>query len=245
MSKDFIVGRKPVIEALNAGTSIEKIMILYGSHGEAIEIIRHRARQRNIPCTLLQKNEFDSFTNDASAQGVVALTIPKQYVEVEDILSLAGNEKPFVLIFDEIEDPQNLGALIRSAVCFGAHGGIIPKHHAVQINQTVAKTSAGASEYFPVAQATNIVNEIEKLKEKGLWVVGSDAKAEKIFTEIDYTMPVALVIGNEGKGIRRLVKEKCDFLVKIPMAGKFDSLNASVAGALMMYEVMRKRKGQK
>jgi 23S rRNA (guanosine2251-2'-O)-methyltransferase len=240
---NIIAGRKPVIEALNAGTPVEKIFILRGAHGEPLNMIRQLARQKNIPCTDADKHLIDTFSSDAKTQGVVAIVGTKEYADVDEILAIASskNEKPFLLLFDAIEDPHNLGALIRTAVCVGAHGGIIPKHNAAPVNETVAKTSAGASAHFPIAKVTNLVAAIEELKEKGVWIIGTDSKAEKGFSEIDYTLPVALVIGNEGKGIRRLVKEKCDFLVKIPMAGTFDSLNASVAGALVMYEVFRKR----
>lgn len=240
---NIIAGRKPVIEALNAGTPVEKIYILRGAHGEPVDTIRQLARQKNILCTEADKHLIEKLSRDTNAQGVVAVIGTKEYADVDAILAIATskNEKPFLLLFDEIEDPHNLGALIRTAVCLGAHGGIIPKHNAAPVNATVAKTSAGASAHFPIAKVTNIVAAIEELKEKGVWIVGSDAHAEKRFTEVDFTLPIALVIGNEGKGIRRLVKEYCDFLVKIPMAGSFDSLNASVAGALVMYEVFRKR----
>ncbi|HTR82628.1 MAG TPA: 23S rRNA (guanosine(2251)-2'-O)-methyltransferase RlmB [Bacteroidota bacterium] len=240
---NIIAGRKPVIEALNAGTLIEKIYILRGTHGEPIDAIRRLARQRNILCTDADRHVFDKLSSDVHSQGVIAITGVKEYTEVDEILSIASSsgEKPFLLIFDEIEDPHNLGALIRTAFCLGVHGGILPKHNASPVNETVAKTSAGASAHFPVAKVTNIVSAIEELKKSGVWVVGADANAQKSFAEVDYTMPIAIVVGNEGKGIRRLVKEKCDFLVSIPMARSFDSLNVSVAGALMMYEVYRKR----
>lgn len=240
---NIIAGRKPVIEALNAGTPVEKIYILRGTHGEPIDTIKRLARQKNILCSEADKHVIEKFSRDTNSQGVVAIVGTKEYIDVDDILSIATtkNEKAFILLFDEIEDPHNLGALIRTAVCLGAHGGIIPKHNAAPVNETVAKTSAGASAHFPIAKVTNIAATIEELKEKGIWIVGADADAQRNFTDVDYSMPVALVIGNEGKGIRRLVKEKCDFLVKIPMTGSFDSLNASVAGALIMYEVFRKR----
>jgi 23S rRNA (guanosine2251-2'-O)-methyltransferase len=240
---NIIAGRKPVIEALNAGTPVEKIYILRGTHGEPIDTIKRLARQKNILCSEADKHVIEKFSRDTNSQGVVAIVGTKEYIDVDEILSIATtkNEKAFILLFDEIEDPHNLGALIRTAVCLGAHGGIIPKHNAAPVNETVAKTSAGASAHFPIAKVTNIAATIEELKEKGIWIVGADADAQRNFTDVDYSMPVALVIGNEGKGIRRLVKEKCDFLVKIPMTGSFDSLNASVAGALIMYEVFRKR----
>ncbi|MGA9406882.1 MAG: 23S rRNA (guanosine(2251)-2'-O)-methyltransferase RlmB [Bacteroidota bacterium] len=240
---NIVAGRKPVIEAMNAGMPIEKIYILRGTHGDPIDAIRSLARQKNILCSDADKQLIDKLSRNTSSQGVVAIVGVKEYTDVDEILSIAStkNEKTFILLFDEIEDPHNLGALIRTAVCFGAHGGIIPKHNAAPVNETVAKTSAGASVHFPIAKVTNMAAAIEALKEKGVWIVGTDAEGQRSFTDIDYSMPIALVIGNESKGIRRLVKEKCDFLVKIPMAGSFDSLNASVAGALIMYEVFRKR----
>jgi 23S rRNA (guanosine2251-2'-O)-methyltransferase len=244
---DFIAGRNPIIEALKAGTPIEKIYIVRGAHGEPINNIRRLARIKNIPYADVSQELLDQLFQNSQTQGVLAVVGEKKNLTVEEMLEIgpARGEKPFLVIFDEIEDPHNLGALIRSALCVGAHGGIIPKHHAASVSPTVAKTSAGASEHFPVAKVTNIATTVDELKEKGVWIVGADPRAEKSFTEIDYTMPIALVIGNEGKGIRRLVREKCDFLVRIPMSGKFDSLNASVAGALVMYEVYRKRHEQK
>jgi 23S rRNA (guanosine2251-2'-O)-methyltransferase len=201
-------------------------------------------KKNRVPFIEVGKMKFRDLVSDTTTQGVVAIVGTKTYVEIEDILQIAEqrNHKPFVLILDEIEDPQNLGALIRTAECAGVQGVVIPKHHAATINQTVSKTSAGASEHLLAAKVTNIVNTIDELKEKGIWVVGTDSDAEKIYTDIDYNGPIALVIGNEGKGVRQLVKEKCDFVVRIPLFGKIQSLNASVAGALMMYEVVRQRK---
>lgn len=239
---NFIVGRQPIIEALHSETLIEKILIANGAHGEPIAAIRQLARTKNILCSDVPSEHLTKHSR-ANTQGVLAILGEKEYCEFEDILAIAQQrgEKPFILIFDEVEDPHNLGALIRTAFCTGAHGGIIPKHHSASVNDTVAKTSAGASAHFPIAKVTNIAHTIDELKELGVWIIGAEMNAEKSFIELDYTIPLALVIGNEGKGIRRLVKEKCDFLAKIPMKGSLDSLNVSVAGALMMYEVMRKR----
>lgn len=243
---NIIAGRNPVMEALRAGRIIEKIVILAGVKGSSIERIKELAKKNRVMFVEVGKMKFRDLVSDTTTQGVVAIVGSKKYVEVEDILKSAEerNEKPFILLLDEIEDPQNLGALIRTAECAGVHGVAIPKHHAASVNQTVARTSAGASEHLPVAKVTNIVNTIDDLKKKGIWVVGTDSKSDKLYTEIDYTGPIAVVIGSEGKGIRALVKEKCDFMVKIPIQGKVPSLNASVAGALLMYEVVRKRKVQ-
>ncbi|MBI4810814.1 MAG: 23S rRNA (guanosine(2251)-2'-O)-methyltransferase RlmB [Ignavibacteriales bacterium] len=241
---DIIAGRNPVMEALRSGRLIEKVVILAGVKGSAIEKIKQLAKRNRVQFVEVGKMKFRDLVSDTTTQGVVAIVGTKKYVEVEDILKKAEqkNEKPFVLILDEIEDPHNLGALIRTAECAGVHGAIIPKHHAATINQTVAKTSAGASEHLLAAKVTNIVTTMDEMKQKGIWIVGTDSNAEKFYSEIDYNGPIALVIGNEGKGVRQLVKEKCDFVVKIPLYGKVQSLNASVAGALMMYEVVRQRK---
>ncbi|HTX18499.1 MAG TPA: 23S rRNA (guanosine(2251)-2'-O)-methyltransferase RlmB [Bacteroidota bacterium] len=239
----IIGGRKPVLEALNSGVLIERIYLLRGVHGGSVDAIRQLARSKNVLVTEAEKASFDKLSHGTNSQGVVALVGEKEYIEIDDLLAIPSgkNEKAFFLVFDEIEDPHNLGALIRTAVCFGAHGGIIPKHHASPVNETVSKASAGASARFPLAKVTNIVAAVEELKKHGIWVVGTDAESTKNFTDIDYTLPVAIVMGNEGKGIRRLVKEKCDFVVSIPMSGAFESLNVSVAGGLIMHEVYRKR----
>ncbi|MEK7819143.1 MAG: 23S rRNA (guanosine(2251)-2'-O)-methyltransferase RlmB [Bacteroidota bacterium] len=239
----YIFGRKPIIESLRSGTTISKIFLQFGTHGIEIEEIKQLAKSKSVIVSEIDKFKCDQIAGGELTQGVIAQISEKKISSVDEIISSAKNknENPFILIFDEIEDPHNLGALIRSGVCFGAHGGILPKHHSATITPTVVKTSAGAIEHFTVAQVTNIAQEIEKLKKENIWVVGTDSNAEKNFTEIDFTCPIAIVIGNEGKGMRRLVKEKCDFLVKIPMTKKFDSLNVSVAGAIVMSEVFRQR----
>jgi len=241
---DIIAGRNPVIEALRSGRIIEKVVILAGVRGSAIEKIKSLAKRNRVPYVEVGKTKFRDLVSDTTTQGVVAIVGTKKYVEIEDILnaSTRKNEAPFILFLDEIEDPQNLGALIRTAECAGAHGAVIPKHHAASVNLTVARTSAGASEHLPVAKVTNITTTLEELKEKGFWIVGTDSESDKLYTDVDYTTPIAIVVGNEGKGIRQLVKEKCDFVVRIPLYGIVQSLNASVAGALIMYEVIRQRK---
>ena len=241
---DIIAGRNPVMEALRSGTLIEKVVILSGVKGNIIEKIKGIAKRNRIPCVEIGKQKFRDLVSDTTTQGVVAVVGTKKYVEIDSILAIAQkrSESPFLLILDEIEDPHNLGALIRTAECAGVHGAVIPKHNAASVNQTVAKTSAGASEHVPVAKVVNIAATLDELKQKGVWIVGTDASAEKLYTEIDYTTPIAVVIGNEGKGVRHLVKEKCDFIVKIPLFGKIGSLNASVSGALVMYEAAKQRK---
>jgi 23S rRNA (guanosine2251-2'-O)-methyltransferase len=240
---NLITGRKTVLDALKANTPIDKLLVAQNSHGEVVDEILRLARQKNIPFKITPADQIAKTAQTANTQGILAFVGTKEFSDISQLFDVAKEKKeqPFFLIFDEIEDVHNLGALIRSAVCTGAHGGIIPKHHNAPVNDTVIKTSAGASMQFPMARVTNIAQTIDELKENGVWIVGTEMTAQKNFTEVDYTVPVALVIGNEGKGMRRLVKDKCDFLVRIPMKGGFESLNASVAGAIVMYEVLRKR----
>lgn len=240
---ETIVGRKPVLEALRSRLPLEKVVIAFGTHGKAVDDIRRQARQGGIPVTEVDRERFRQIADQSTAQGVAAIAAGKAYVEVEDLLetALQKGEKPFLLILDEIEDPQNLGALIRTAECAGVHGVVIPRHHSATINETVAKTSAGASLHLPAARVANIVQTIDFLKKKGVWVVGTDSSGGKLYHEADYSGPLAIVVGNEGRGIRKLVKEKCDFLVRIPLRGKMSSLNASVAGALVLFEAAKKR----
>lgn len=240
----IIAGRQPVLEALRAGTKIEKVAFLTGVHGRVINDIRSLAKQSGVQTVELGRQEFRELASDATTQGVVALISSRQnYVSLEAILDVARhtNQNGFLLVLDEIEDPHNLGALVRTAECAGVHGVILPKHRSAHITETVAKTSAGAIEHVAITEVTNIVHTIDELKSRHFWIVGLDAESEKDYTTVDYSSPVAIIVGNEGRGIRRLVKEHCDFLVKIPLHGKIASLNASVAGALVMYEVSRKR----
>jgi len=242
---EMIAGRNPVIEALRSGTPIEKVVVLYGVRGSAIDRIRELARQNSVPLVEVNKQRFRELVNDTTTQGVVAIVGTKEYVSVDALLDSAKrrNEPAFLLVLDEIQDPQNLGAIIRTAECAGAHGVIVSKHHSATVNQTVARASAGASEQLPIAKVTNIAATLDELKAQGLWIVGADVGGDKLYYELDYKIPVAIVVGNEGEGIRRLVKEKCDFLVRIPLLGNIGSLNASVAAALVMYEVVRARNG--
>ena len=240
---NLIVGRKPVLDALRADSPIDKLLIAHKSHGDVIDEIIRIARQKNIPFKFQSSDQIAKTAPGQNTQGIIACVGTKEFSDLEELFAIAKakNENPFFLVFDEIEDVHNLGALIRTAVCAGVHGGIVPKHHNAPVNDTVIKTSAGASLQFPMVRVTNVVQTLKELKDAGVWIVGTEMSAKKSFTEIDYSIPLAIVIGNEGKGMRRLVKDTCDFLVKIPMKGDFDSLNVSVAGALMMYEVLRKR----
>ena len=231
------------MEALKAGTRIEKIVTLVGVHGAEIEAIRQAAKEKHIPLSEIQKQEFRNITSDTTTQGVVAMVSAQRFVGLDEIVKVAEErgQRGFILILDEIEDPHNLGALVRTAECAGVHGIIISKHHSASVTAAVIKASAGATEHALMAEVTNLVNTIQKLKEMEYWIVGLDGNGDKLYTEVDYTSPTALVVGNEGRGIRRLVKEHCDFLVRIPLLGKIESLNASVAGGLVMFEVVRRR----
>jgi len=243
MAGQYIAGRQPLLEALKSRLPIDQILILHGTAGAQIQQIKQLAREQRIAVKEADKERFREVSGDTVTQGVLALVNDYRYVEIEDILALAQrkNEPPFLLVLDEIEDPHNLGALVRTAECAGVHGVIIPKHHAASVNQTVIKTSAGATSHMPIARVTNIAQTLDELKKENIWIVGTDLQAGKKYFEHDYRVAVAVVIGSESSGMRRLVKEKCDFLVAIPMHGKIESLNASVAGGLVLFEAAKLR----
>lgn len=243
MSEEFLFGKNPVLEALRSGRSMNKILIAEGSLKGPMNQVMTLAKEAKLQVQLVPKKKLDQLAEGESHQGVIAFVAAYEYAEVDDILAKANEkgEQPFVLILDEIEDPHNLGSILRTADAVGAHGVIIPKRRAVGLTSTVAKSSAGALEYVPVARVTNIVRTIEELKEKGVWMVGTDASGSQDFRQGKYDMPIGLVIGSEGKGMSRLVKEACDFVVKLPMKGNVTSLNASVAAALLMFEIYRQR----
>lgn len=243
MKEMYIVGRNPVLEILKSGKEIEKILVAKGELKGSINKIIGIAKDKNITIQYVDKKKLNQISQTTSHQGVAALVTEYIYYSVDDILEKAKNlgEPPFLLILDGIEDPHNLGAIIRTAECSGVHGIIIPKRRAAHVTETVYKSSAGAVEYMLIARVNNISHTIEELKEKGLWIYGADTTGKDYYFRTDLTGPVAIVIGNEGKGISRLVKEKCDFLVKIPMVGKVSSLNASNAASILMYEVVRQK----
>ncbi|MSP64340.1 MAG: 23S rRNA (guanosine(2251)-2'-O)-methyltransferase RlmB [Ignavibacteria bacterium] len=238
-----LYGRNPICEALKAFREIKKIIISETSHGPVITEIISLAQKQNVEVVRLQQIKFDKLQNSEKSQGVMAEAAEHIFVTIETLFAIAKskNENPFFVIFDEIEDPHNLGALIRTALCCGAHGGIIPKHHTAPINQTVAKTSSGAIEHFPLARVSNIVSTIDSLKEENITVIGTEMNAKTSFTNFDLNIPIAIIIGNEGRGMRKMVLEHCSDVVKIPMSPLFDSLNASVAGGIVMYETFRQR----
>lgn len=243
MDEEYIGGRHPVMEALLSGRSIHKIWIAEHAQKQAAQEIINEAKKVNVVVQFADKRKLDQMVSDVPHQGIVAQVAAYQYYEVEELIDRAKerNEDPFLLILDEIEDPHNLGSILRTADCTGVHGIIIPKRRSVGLTSVVSKTSAGAIEYVPVARVTNLAQTIDKLKEQGIWIAGADGAAKQDVYQANFNLPLALVIGNEGQGIGRLIKEKCDFLVRLPMSGKINSLNASVAAGVIMYETKRQR----
>ncbi|MDE6833445.1 MAG: 23S rRNA (guanosine(2251)-2'-O)-methyltransferase RlmB [Ruminococcus sp.] len=235
-----IIGRNPVIEALKSDKPLDTIYI--SGNGGSLGLIRRLAKEKGIVVKDAQEKKLTQLADGASHQGVVAVGSCAEYVTVEEILDVSKKKgtAPFIIICDEIEDPHNLGAIIRTAETAGADGVIIPKRRSASLNATVAKTSAGAVSYVPVARVSNLSACIDTLKENGVWIYGTDASGSD-YCKTDFTGSMALVIGSEGFGISRLIREKCDFMVKLPMYGKINSLNASVAGGIFMYEVLRQR----
>ena len=243
---DKIEGRNPVMEALRSGRTIDKILVQTGEkHGSILKILA-LAKEKRIAVSYVERAKLDKIASGHAHQGVIAYVAAKEYVSVGEIIKIARDrgEQPFIVICDDITDPHNLGSIIRSANAAGVHGVIISKHNSVGLSATVAKTSAGAVEFTPVAKVSSIAQTIEQLKKENVWVVGADMDGENTIHTHDFSGAVAIVIGNEGKGISHLVKERCDFMVRIPMLGKISSLNASVAGALMIYEVVRARQNK-
>jgi 23S rRNA (guanosine2251-2'-O)-methyltransferase len=240
---EWISGKNPVLEALRSGREINKIFIAEGSQRGQMKQVLEEAKERGIVAQFVPKKKVDSLSQTQAHQGVIASIAAYQYYDVEDLFEVAEErgEQPFFLILDELEDPHNLGSILRTADAVGAHGVIIPKRRAVGLTATVAKASTGAIEYVRVARVTNLAMTIDKLKDKGIWLVGTDASAKEDYRQFDGNMPLALVIGSEGKGMSRLITQKCDFLIKMPMVGQVTSLNASVAASILMYEVLRKR----
>lgn len=243
-----IEGRNPVIEALMSNENIEKIYIQKGNIQGSAQKIINLARKKKIQVAEVDKSKLNSMSSTEAHQGVIATISPIEYVSVDDILKSAEEkgEQPFIIILDEIEDPHNLGSVIRSANAFGAHGVIIPKHRSASVTATAVKTSAGACFHTPVAKVTNLVNTMKELKKQGVWITGADMGGEKDIYSADLSGPVAIVIGNEGSGMSRLVREECDFIVNIPMVGEIESLNASVSASIFMYKVSEIRgKGER
>lgn len=246
IKNDIIEGRNAVIEALRVGRSIDKIFIAKGETDKTLGHIASKARKAGIVVVDADRRKLDNMSVTHSHQGVIALVGVNEYCSVEDILAVAEKkgEAPFVIVCDEVSDPRNLGAIIRSAECAGAHGVIIPKRRSAGLTAIVGKASAGAAEHMAIARVPNIPAVLKELKDKGLWVYGAAAGGSNGLWDTDFTGAMALVIGSEGDGIGRLVRENCDFIVNIPMVGKINSLNASAAASVIMYEVLRQRSGR-
>ena len=239
---DLIIGRNAVSEAVNSGRELDTLLLMRGTQNPALLRLASMAKEKGAVVKEVDSKKLDYMCGGANHQGVAAFVAVHEYSSVDDILAFAEEkgEAPFIVICDEIEDPHNLGAIIRTAECAGVHGIIIPKRRSAALNFTVGKTSAGALEYMRVARVSNLVSTIEDLKQRGVWVYGADMNGES-YKKIDFSGAMALVIGNEGKGLGKLVREKCDVIVSLPMKGNINSLNASVAAGILMYEISSKR----
>ncbi|WP_407271466.1 23S rRNA (guanosine(2251)-2'-O)-methyltransferase RlmB [Radiobacillus sp. PE A8.2] len=242
MNDEWIIGKNPVMEALKSGRSINKLLISDQLNQPLANKLQALAKESGTTAQRVPKKKIDQLVS-GNHQGIAAAVAAYEYASLEDLFAIAEskNEQPFFMILDEVEDPHNLGSILRTADATGVHGVIIPKRRSVGLTATVAKTSAGAIEYIPVARVTNIASTIDELKQRNVWVVGTEAEGTEDYRQLDGSMPIALVIGNEGKGMSRLVRDKCDWTVRLSMVGKVSSLNASVAASLLMYEVYRKR----
>ncbi|MFN3693675.1 MAG: 23S rRNA (guanosine(2251)-2'-O)-methyltransferase RlmB [Ignavibacterium sp.] len=256
---NLIIGRKPVLEALNSDEEITQVYILFGQEAGIINAIRVAAKKRGIKVNQIPAEKFRQLVKDKNAQGVAAVKSSQKFYTLQEIIQSSKNKNikalssgesasgglgealPLLLILDSIQDTHNVGAILRTAECSGVDGIIITKHNSAPINETVVKTSAGASELVKICQVNNLANAIDELKKEGYWIVGSYLGNSKPYTEIDYKMPLALIVGNEEKGIRKLTAEKCDYLVHIPMKGKIQSLNVSVATGILLFEILRQR----
>ena len=240
--RDVIAGRNAVTEALKAGRPIDSILVRRGEKNGSVSSILRMAKQAGIPVKEVDSRKLDGMCGGENHQGIIAVAAVHAFSEVEDIFALAEsrNEPPFILVCDEIADPHNLGAILRTAECAGAHGVVIPKRRSVGLTAAVGKASAGAVEYMKVARVSNLAGAIDRLKDEGLWIAGADMEGTEM-TKADLKGAIGLVIGSEGDGLSRLIREKCDFLVSIPMSGHIDSLNAAVAAAILMFE--KKRQG--
>jgi 23S rRNA (guanosine2251-2'-O)-methyltransferase len=246
---DLIIGRKPVLEAINSGEEIEQVYVQYGQRGEIITAIQTAAKKRKIKCNLVSIERFRKLTRNPHSQGVAAKIPEFRYSTLEEVIANSKkNIYPLLLVLDSIQDPRNVGAILRTAECSNVGGIILTKHNSASINETVVKTSAGAAEHLKICLINNLSNTIKELKDSQFWIIGSslensdEGKPLKNYNELDYKMPVALIIGNEEQGIRRITAQNCDILVKIPMLGKIQSLNVSVASGILLFEILRQRK---
>ncbi len=241
--QELLAGVNSIMEALKGRRKIEKIFLQEGRQGKRLEDLLRLAQRKGVYVQYVEKQKLDQMYTLSNHQGVVARVESYEYAEIGEVLEIAAlkGQSPFLLILDGIEDPQNMGSIIRTAECAGVHGIIIPRHHSVEITAAVARASAGAAEHMPIVKETNLVNVIKELKAKGFWVIGADMDGHQDYFSASIPSPTVLVIGGEGQGMRRLVKENCDIILKIPMRGKVNSLNAAVASALLIYEVIRQQ----
>jgi len=238
----LIIGRKPVLEALNSDEEVSQVFILFGQEGGIIEAIRVAAKKKGIKVNQVPFEKFRQITQSKIAQGVAASKSEQKYYDLYEIISESKKSQyPLLLILDSIQDTHNVGAILRSADCSGVDGIIITKNNSAPINETVVKTSAGASEHVKITLINNLAQTIDELKQKGFWIVGSYLEGAKDYTKVDYKVPIAVIVGNEEKGIRKLTADKCDHLVHIPMKGKIQSLNVSVATGVLLFEILRQR----
>lgn len=238
----LIIGRKPVLEALNSDEEVSQVFILFGQEGGIIEAIRVAAKKKGIKVNQVPFEKFRQITQSKIAQGVAASKSEQKYYDLYEIINESKKSRyPLLLILDSIQDTHNVGAILRSADCSGVDGIIITKNNSAPINETVVKTSAGASEHVKITLINNLAQTIDELKQKGFWIVGSYLEGAKDYTKVDYKIPIAVIVGNEEKGIRKLTADKCDHLVRIPMKGKIQSLNVSVAAGVMLFEILRQR----
>ena len=251
----LIIGRKPVLESINSGEELEQVYILHGQRGEIIDAIRIASKKKGIRCSEASSDKFRLITSNPNAQGVAARKSSQKFYSIHDIIEKAkfrsskalsfgegkGEAFPLILILDSIQDTHNLGAILRTAECAGVDGVIITKYNSAPINETVVKTSAGATEHLNICMVDNLVNAIKELKENRFWIFGSSLSNAKDYNTLDFKLPAAIILGNEEKGIRKLVAENCDFLIKIPMLGKIQSLNVSVSAGIILFDVIRQR----
>lgn len=247
MSTGKIIGINPVLEALRAGRPIRRLLIAeHRRRDRELQEILRRARERGIEARFVGRDALDREVPGARHQGVLAIATAKQYAELDDLLRIPADkgEAPLILVLDGVEDPRNLGAIIRTADAAGVHGVIIPERRAAGLTDTVAKAAAGALEHVPVAKVTNISHTLEELKKAGLWIVGAEAGGSQLLWDADLARPIALVLGGEDRGVRRLVREHCDYLLSLPLRGSISSLNVSVAAGVLLYEVLRQRSRQ-
>lgn len=243
---EYIWGRNPVLETLRSSRQVKRLLLADGQReSPVIAAILQEAERRHVPIEMASRQRLDQVSEGAVHQGCLAIVEARRYASLDDILSLAQqkNEDPFLLILDAIQDMNNLGSLLRSAEAVGIHGVILPLHRAAEVNSTVVKTSAGASEHLLIAQETNLTRTIDYLKQQNIWVMGLAGEGQTSYDKADLTGPLALVVGNEGKGISRLVREHCDLLIRLPMRGVINSLNAAIAGSIVLYEALRQRDG--